>query len=223
MGSNRGLAELIGQASGPVSRTPKRLKDVPVTVDDARKLELEALLHLRDGFVALGGALLVRPTTTVASTRGVEDWNMLSLWRTPYKSASEILFFADTVTGTQFGIYRDEIVRFDPDRGTHEHYAFALDVWAGRVIEEADALGRTLLETWRADHPAPGRNERLQPRVPPSIATEDPEYRVVADIELMRRFARWFRERADAKVPLTEAPKWWWDDAAGVDDPVPVP
>ncbi len=222
MGSNRGLAELVGQASGPVSRTPKRLKDVPVTLDKARKVELEALLHLRDGFVTLGGALLVRPTTSVASTRGIEDWNMLSLWRTPYKSASEILFFAETVTGTQFGIYRDEIVRFDPDRGMYEHYAFSLDAWADRVVKEADALGRALVQSWNAEHPTLGRNERLQPRVPASIATEDPEYRVTQDIELMRRWARWYRERTNADVPPRQAPDWWWEDAAGVDDPVPV-
>ena len=92
------------------------------------------------------------------------------------------------VTGTQFGIFRDEIVRFDPDLGKFEHYAFALDVWAGRVQEEADELGKTLVEAWTAGHPALGRNERLQPKEPLSIALTDPEYRVVQDIELMRRY-----------------------------------
>jgi hypothetical protein len=226
MVTNRGLAELISRSSAPVSRTPKRLRDVPVTLAKERLIELESLLHLRDGFRTLGGSLLIRPSISVAGTRGVEDWNQLSLWRTPYRSASELLFFAEDVTGRQFAAYRDEIVSFDPEQGAFEHFAFRLEVWAERVLDDPDDVGMSLLEEWEATHPPLGRNERLQPRVPFMLSVDEetpPEFRVIQDIELMRRYARLYRETSGRPEGADVELSWWWEDPAGAEDPKPIP
>jgi hypothetical protein len=57
-----------------------------------------------------------------------------------------------------------------------------------------------------------------------SDSTDDaPQFRVAQDIELMRRYARLYKETRDlaegAKIDL----EWWWEDPAGTGDPTPVP
>ncbi|MCX4247029.1 hypothetical protein [Paraliomyxa miuraensis] len=212
------LAELIGQAGPPISRAPKRLRETPVTLARERLLELEALLHLRDGFVALGGALTVRPSVTVASVRGVEDWNQLTLWRTPYRGSTEILFFADTVLGLQFGLHKDSVVAFDPASGQTEHVAFGLERWAAYVLEDSmSVLGSEVLAEWVAEHGSLPTGKRLQPRLPARWQEEsldDPQWRTIDDVELMRRFARLYKETREHPGVLPEGfDSWWWEGA----------
>ncbi len=206
------LAELIAGASPPISRAPKRLVDTPVTLHSDRKLELETLLHLRDGFRACEGALLVRPSVTVAAVRGVEDWNQLTLWRTPYRGASELLFFAEDAFGRQFGLYKDEVMSFEPRRGTTEHCGFSLERWAEHVLGDPEVLGAGRLAKWEAAHGALGMGDRLQPR-DPMLAWEDDdgELRRTSDLELMRLWARYHVETREGE--LTE-PEWWWGEDA---------
>jgi hypothetical protein len=210
------LAELVRRAGPPISRAPKRLLDTPVTLSRERKLELEALLHLRDGFVTLGGAVIVRPSVTVASVRGVEDWNQLTLWRTPYRSASALLFFAETITGTQFALHKDEVVAFDPITGQWDHVGFGLDRWAEHVLDDPAALGADAVAAWVADHGSLLPSQRLQPRVPLRWQEEDegePALRVRDDLELMRRYARLYRETREHPGVLPEGfDEWWWAD-----------
>lgn len=208
---NRGLVDLIKGAGVPVSRTPKRLRDVPVVVRKERLVELEALLHLRDGFRALSGALLIRPSTSVAAVRGIEEWNQLSLWRTPYKHATEILFFAEDITGRQFGLLKDTVVSFDPEDGAVERVSFSLDAWASWVLDRADELGATLVTTYNAaNNVTLAAHERLQPRYPVRTADGD-DFRVRPDLDLMLRWARLYSERA-ASDEADPAPDWWWED-----------
>lgn len=211
------LAELVRGAGPPISRAPKRLLDTPVTLARARKLELEALLHLRDGFVALRGALIVRPSVTVAAVRGVEDWNQLTLWRTPYRSATALLFFAETVMGQQFALHKDEVVRFEPTTGQWEHVGFDLDRWAEHVLDDPSALGADLVAQWVAEHGALLPSQRLQPRLPPrwqDAEGEPPELRVLDDLELMQRYARLFRETREHPGVLPEGfDAWWWPES----------
>ena len=175
------------------------------------KVELEALLHFRDGFRALSGALLVRPSTTVAAVRGIEDWNQLSLWRTPYKHASTILFFAEDITGRQFGLHKDEVVSFDPEDGAVEHIAFSLDAWAQWVLEHSEELGADAVVAWNEKHGGTlAAHERLQPRYPVRSADDD-EARVRSDLDLMLKWARLYSERIDNDDP-DPAPEWWWDE-----------
>jgi|SRR5690606_76466 len=211
------LAELVGQAGPPISRAPKRLRDTPVTLARERLLELEALLHLRDGFVTLGGALLVRPSVTVASVRGVEDWNQLTLWRTPYRGASEILFFADSVLGRQFGLHKDSVVAFDPVTGRSEHVAFGLERWAAHVLDDpASTLGSEVLAEWGAEHGRLSPSQRLQSRLPErwqEESLEDPQWRTIEDVELMRRCARLYKETREHPGELPEGfDEWWWGE-----------
>ncbi len=210
------LAELVRQAGPPISRMPQRLRDTPVTLARDRKLELEALLHLRDGFVTLGGALIVRPTVTVAAVRGVEDWNQLTLWRTPYGRASALLFFAESIMGVQFALHKDEVVAFDPITGQWDHLAFGLDRWAEHVLDDPAALGRERLAAWVADHERPSPSQRLQPRVPDPWHDEDagePELRLIDDLELMRRYARLYKSTREHPGVLPEGfDAWWWGD-----------
>jgi len=221
------LAELVRQAGPPISRAPKRLRDTPVVLSKERLLELEALLHLRDGFVTLGGALVVRPTVTVASVRGIEDWNQLTLWRRPYARATALLFFAETVMGDLFALHKDEVVSFDPITGLWEHVGFGLDRWAERVLEDPSVLGANALATWVAEHGSLMPSQRLQPKVLPQFQDLadlelglEPELRVIEDLELMRRYARLHRETREHPGVLPEGfDEWWWADGVMNDAP----
>ncbi len=209
------LAELIGQAGSPISRAPKRLRDTPVTLKRELVLELEALLHLRDGFVTLDGALVVRPTVTVASVHGVEDWNQLTLWRTPYARATELLFFAEDRFGGQFALYRDEIVHFDPLAGTWEHVAFGLERFAAHVLDEPTVVHHERVAAWQAEHGPLGVSQRLQPETP-DAALEPADVltccRVLQDVDLSRRWARLHRETRERPGVLPDGfAEWWWD------------
>lgn len=210
MTTNRGLAELIRQAGIPISRAPQRLRETPVRLTKERLLELEALLHVRDGFRTVGGALIVRPSVTVAAVRGIEDWNQLSLWRTPYRRASEILFFAEDILGHQFGLHRDEVVRFDPETGQFEHHAFTLERWAQRVLEDPDDVGRSIVRAWEADHKPLQTTDRLQPEVPFILAeSKDVAFRVIEDLELMKKYARLYRETQGIEDGTQIEIPWW--------------
>ena len=218
------LAQLIKSAGGPVSRTPQRLRELPVTLDRERQVELETVLHLRDGFRALDGALLVRPSVSVAATAGVEAWNRLSGWRKPYTQASELLFFADDIHGHAFGLYRDAIVRFDPERGTFEHYAFKLETWAARVLEERDTLGGQALDAWNASgNPELASNEKLQPSIPNLVHDGEPrDHLKRTDEDLMRRYGRLFRAYAAAdNIAAAVDTTWWLDDDPTEPPPAP--
>ncbi len=212
------LAELIQDAGVPISRTPQRLRDLPVTLSKDRRVELEMVLHLRDGFRALGGALLVRPSISVGTTQGIAAWNRLSGWRRPYAKSSELLFFAEDIVGHQFGLYRDEIVRFNPERGTFEHYAFKLERWAQRVLGERIELGEAVVEGWvEVGNPALETTQKLQPSHPALLERDDVVTHTLRDdVDLMTRYARLFQETAAAGGDPTALDLWWWNE----DDPL---
>lgn len=220
------LAELVKQAGPPISRAPRRLRDTPVVLSRERLLELEALLHLRDGFVSLGGALVVRPSVTVAAVRGIEDWNQLTLWRKPYARASSLLFFAETVLGRQYALHKDEVVAFDPVSGLWEHVGFGLDRWAEQLLDDPAALGADVLAAWEAEHGALLPSQRLQLRVPPrfqdeALGPDEPEVRVIDDLELMRRYARLHKETREHPGVLPEGfDAWWWAEGS-MESPAP--
>ncbi|MGH1341111.1 MAG: hypothetical protein ACRBN8_06140 [Nannocystales bacterium] len=220
------LAQLIKSAGVPVSRTPQRLRDLPVTLAKERRLELETVLHLRDGFRALDGALLIRPSVTVATTAGIQAWNRLTGWRKPYSRSSELLFFADDVFGHGFAMYRDAIVRFDPERGTFEHYAFKLEAWASRLLDEKDAFGRPELVAWReAGKDDLGTTDKLQPSRPRIVALgEAVDYVKRSDEDVMRRYARLFQEleAADGIAGNLEL-DWWMSTEPSYEPSLPAP
>ncbi len=219
------LAQLIKSAGVPVSRTPQRLRDLPVTLAKERRVELETVLHLRDGFRALDGALLIRPSVSVATTAGIEAWNRLSGWRKPYATSSELLFFADDIFGYGFAMYRDAIVRFDPEHGTFEHYAFKLEAWAARVLDDKDSLGVPELTAWREASSSELRTtDKLQPSSPRRVALADPvDYVRRTDEDLMRRYGRLFRELAAAEGSAAGLELEWWMSDDPSPDPPPKP
>jgi hypothetical protein len=210
MAKNRALAALIGGAGPPTSRAPRRLREAPITVARERLLELEALLHLRDGFRALGGALIVRPSVTVAAVRGVDEWNEITLWRAPYRTAAKLYFFAEDITGRQFALHKDEIHSFDPETGTFESHSPDLEHWAARVLDDPDDLGASRLADWEAEHGPLGPAQRLQPSIPFLFAeATEVTWRALDDVELMKRYARLFRETMGAAEGAQIALDWW--------------
>lgn len=220
------LAQLVRQAGPPISRAPKRLRDTPVTLSRERLLELEALLHLRDGFVTLGGALIVRPSVTVAAVRGIEDWNQLTLWRRPYARATSLLFFAETVMGAQFALHKDEVVSFDPVTGLWDHVGFGLDRWAEHVLADPASLGADAVAAWVAEHGSLLPSQRLQPRALPQFHEEgaeatEPELRVIDDLELMRRYARLHKETREHPGILPVGFEEWWFGDGVMQDALP--
>lgn len=226
------LAELVRRDGPPISRAPRRLRDTPVTLSKERLLELEALLHLRDGFVTLGGALIVRPSVTVASVRGVEDWNQLTLWRRPYARATSLLFFAETVMGRQFALHKDEVVAFDPITGSWDHVGFGLDRWAEHVLDALSFEVQTV-SAWVAEHGTLLPSQRLQPRELLEHMDVDAErladglqavtdLRVIDDLELMRRFARLHKETREHPGVLPEGFDEWWFAEGVMPDALPA-
>lgn len=215
MAPRRALAELLTQAGPAHSRIPARLRDVPITAVRERVVELEALLHLRDGFRTLDGALYVRPSVTVAQIRGCDEWNSLTLWRAPYRHATMIWLFAEDVHGRQFGIHRHGIVRLDPATGAVDPWADDLEGWAARAIDEAAALGRERVVAWEAAHGKLRAHDRLQPRDPDALGLDmDTEFRVREDVDLMRRWVVVFRAHLEhpGEVLVNEwvdEAKWW--------------
>jgi hypothetical protein len=210
MAKNPGLVALLAAAGAPISRAPVRLREAPPSVDRRRVLELEALLHFRDGFRAFGNALSVRPTVSVASVRGADEWNALGLWRAPYRHATTLYFFADDVVGRQFALHKDEIVTFDPETGLFETFATDLDGWAARVVADPDDLGEMRAREFEEEHGPLLPHERLQPSVPFMFAEGNPvDFRRMEDIELMRRYARLFRETATSEGGTAPELQWW--------------
>jgi hypothetical protein len=210
MAKNRALVELLTRAGPAHSRVPSRLREVPITAARERVLELEALLHLRDGFRTLGGALYVRPSTTVAQIRGVDDWNALTLWRGPWRHASTLYFFAEDVHGRQFALHRHGIVHFEPATGAIEPFADTLEQWAAAVIDRTAELGLEAVQAWEAEHGSLRAHDRLQPEDPDALVLGiSTQWRAREDVDLMRRWVHVLRAHlAQPPAPLdTEA--WW--------------
>jgi hypothetical protein len=210
MGKTSALARLLGQAGPPTSRAPRRLREAPITVGRERLLELEAMLHLRDGFRALSGALVVRPSVTVAAVRGVDEWNEITLWRAPYRAAAKLYFFAEDITGRQFALHKDDVHSFDPETGTSESWADSLEAWAARVLDDPDDLGASRLSDFEQAHGPLGPTQRLQPSVPFMFAeATEVQWRVLEDLELMRRYARLFKETFALPEGTAVDLSWW--------------
>jgi hypothetical protein len=214
MAKHRALADLLARASSAHSRVPHRLREVPITADRERVLELEALLHLRDGFKTLDGALIVRPSCTVASIRGCDDWNALTLWRGPWRHANKLYFFAEDVHGRQFGIHRRDIVTLDPATGAVEPWADDIEGWAAKAIEQADRLGAARVRAWEAVHGPLAAHQRLQPRDPSALELEtETELRARDDVDLMKRWAVVFRAHvANPEAAEPDQSAWWGED-----------
>lgn len=214
MAKHRALAELIARASPATSRLPQRLREVPITAERGRVLELESLLHLRDGFRTLDGALIVRPSCTVASVRGADEWNALTLWRGPYRHTSKLYFFAEDVHGRQFALHRAEIVTLDPASGAIDPWANDLEGWAARALGESERLGSTRVRLWQAEHGPLGIHQRLQPKDPAALELDlETELRARDDIDLMKRWAVFFRAFvANPAAPEPDPAAWWGED-----------
>ncbi|MBK8719458.1 MAG: hypothetical protein KBB21_28855 [Nannocystaceae bacterium] len=194
MAKNRALVELLTRAGPAYSRVPARLREVPITAARERVLEVESLLHLRDGFRTLDGALYVRPSVTVAQVRGNDDWNALTLWRGTWRHATTLYFFAEDVLGRQFALHRHGIVRLEPATGAVDPWADDLEGWAARVLAEPDALGHAAVTQWEAEHERLRAHERLQAHDPTMLEVpEATTWRAREDVELMRRWALVFR------------------------------
>lgn len=211
------LASLLATAGPANSRVPARLREVPITAARERVLELEALLHLRDGFRAIGGALYVRPSVTVAQIRGCDEWNGLTLWRAPYRHATVVYLFAEDVHGRQFGIHRAAIVRLDPATGAVDPWSDDLAGWAARALDDPDALGAARVAAWEAEHGPLRAHDRLQPRDPDALGLDlDTEVRAREDVDLMRRWVLVFRAHlanpGDVHVAEHVDEAAWWGE-----------
>jgi hypothetical protein len=211
------LAELLRDAGPQISRITQRFRETPITVAPSLLLELEAVLHLRNGFVCVDGTILVRPSVNVGQVHGIERWNEITLWRTPYSRSADVLFFAETIFGWQFGLRRDEVVALDPETGALETLGFSLERWADLVLAQADRLGRTAKKMWELEHGPLTMTDRLQRRLPLRFGGDDFTLTVLRDLDLMKRYAAMYL--ANLGTTSADDPKLdgWW---AGPEDPV---
>lgn len=131
--------------------------------------DLTLMLQAKNGFVAFEGALLVLPATDGGEVPGLGSWNREGGWRRLYSDCipADSVLSAEDLFGGQFGAVASEIIRFDPESGTVQHYAASLDAWAKTLLANyAEDTGWPLAHEWQLLHGPLALSQRLLPRQP---------------------------------------------------------
>jgi hypothetical protein len=155
------LLRLIELGTGPLSDGSVGL--VPST---GAGCQLGELLETCNGFVALRSALVVRGFGD--GLHDIPAWNAPHRWRDAYRGmAGDVLFFAEDIFGSQFGLLGDRVVSFEPETGELADMASDLDAWAGLILEDPDVLtGYPLAAEWQTEHGSLAFGDRLLPKRP---------------------------------------------------------
>lgn len=162
------LDKLLSNASSALSEhEPEltgRLRGLAGSLAD----DLLRMLHQRNGFYALEGALHVFPAHSSQEEIGLDDWNEDTLWRNDYKgSADGCLFFAEDVFGGQFCIKNNQIYTFDPETGALDYLADDIEGWVEAIISDYEVLtGYPLAHQWQKQNGQLPVKKRLLPKVP---------------------------------------------------------
>ena len=131
--------------------------------------EIQALLDIKNGFVAFESALVVFPATDSQSVMGIDNWNEKNGWRRWYSGCipDEVLFFAEDIFGGQFGATGSAIFRFNPETGELTKYADSLSHWAELMLTNyAHDTGWPLAHEWQLIHGPISPSQRLMPKRP---------------------------------------------------------
>ena len=138
-------------------------------VNRSRLMELCALLELKNGFYAYGGALLVRALSCTEQPIGITQWNKVALWNTAFQdnTIQAAICFAEDVFGSQVCLMDNAVYHFDPETGTFKKVGDSLDEWATGVASDSDfETGEPLLRQWEQLHGTLRSGEKLTPKQP---------------------------------------------------------
>jgi len=166
MKSDQHLAKLLSIA-GPPLRGSTPPKPSILAKQGRLGAQLYDLLCRRNGFFAFESSLHVLPLG-LGKTMDLETWNSAGLWRQEFENqANGLLFFAEDLFGTQFGIQDDRVLLFEPETGEVTSFATDLDEWSRRILDDFEVLtGYTLGHAWQEVHGVLPQDRRLVPKVP---------------------------------------------------------
>lgn len=157
--------------------------------------DILAMLQSKNGFVAFEAALLVFPATRGGAVPGLESWNREGGWRRFYCDCipTDSVFFAEDLFGGQFGAVASEIIRFDPESGTVQHYAASLDDWAKTLLANyAEDTGWPLAHEWQLLHGPLALSQRLLP-IQPFVLGGDYVVENLVAVDNARAMEHWGR------------------------------
>ena len=130
--------------------------------------QLLPLLQRKNGFFVFESALRIFSSQTCDFSYGLDDWNSSSLWRESYgELASDLLFFAEDIFGTQFCLKDEKVYSFDPETGDLSLIGNGIEEWASAILEDYDLLtGYSFAHEWQIENGLLLPRERLMPKLP---------------------------------------------------------
>src|ERR1044072_3332051 len=180
------LIDLLQRAKGPLGRAA----DVDFGVDHGPVAELAGMLSAMNGFFAYNAGVHVYRAGDEADGYDVLNWNSTQLWKSHYQGLADDFFcFGQDVLGTQFAVYQDQVVAFDPEDATHKVLGSTLGEWAAWLAEDQDVNATNgLALAWQRTNRALEPNERLLPTRPviPGGAVEFANLTLTDAAEAMR-------------------------------------
>lgn len=159
--------KLLSISSEPIS-TNLSVKDFSCFHQFPLMEELNTLLEKKNGFYSFESALHLYPFETVGDNIGLLDWNEHALWISAYEGlASDGVYFAEDLFGSQFCIKHDGIYLFDPEVATSEKIAGSINEWCDAILKDYDFLtGYSLAHAWQKNNGKISIGYRLIPKIP---------------------------------------------------------
>lgn len=156
------LIDLLQRAKGPLGPTV----NVDFGVEQGPLDELARLLSAMNGFFAYNAGVQVYRAGDEGAGYDVLNWNSTQLWKSHYDGLADDFFcFGQDVLGTQFAVYQDQVVAFDPEDATHKVIGPTLADWAAWLAEDQDVNATNgLAHAWQKANGALAPNERLLPK-----------------------------------------------------------
>lgn len=156
------VVDLLQRAKGPLGPTV----DVDFGVEQGPLAELARLLSAMNGFFAYNAGVHVFRAGDEGVGYDVLSWNSTELWKATYQGLADDFFcFGQDILGTQFAVYQDQVVAFDPEDATHKVIGPTLGDWAEWLAKDQDVNATNgLAHAWQKANGALAPHERLLPK-----------------------------------------------------------
>lgn len=158
---------LLSDATAALSDAPVTMS-VPSSVNESAAIEWTELLALRNGFSAMGGALLVLPTKATGRVPAVGEFNRPRGWKRYYALEPFFAFALDGM-GWPIGIREDGLARLNPELGTFEPLGASIAGFAQRLHKGTVDIGQTVVQRWAHSFGPLTPDTRLMPRRPIAV------------------------------------------------------
>jgi hypothetical protein len=156
------VVDLLQRAKGPLGPTV----DVDFGVEHGPLGELARMLSAMNGFFAYNAGVHVYRAGDEGAGYDVLNWNSTQLWKSHYDGLADDFFcFGQDVLGTQFAVYQDQVVAFDPEDATHKVIGPTLGDWAAWLAKDQDVNATNgLAHAWQKANGPLEPHERLLPK-----------------------------------------------------------